>query len=466
MQLIMAHQQALILANSHHCILSFPKISPKVLVSHRSVSIPVYSAIKGRIQACLAAQTDQPVCRQFAEFPSDIWKHSNAFTSVASRIFDFDQTYGNKIQELKDKVKNMLTAPTKEPEEKASLINSLCRMHGYKMSCDVFNKFKEGDGELKKCLTNDAKGMLSLYEASHLRIHGEDILDEALAFTKAHLKSLAEKSSPHLKSQIIKSLKMPSHKRIPREEAVEYISFYEEEESRDETLLLFSCSQSWILTGWWNDTNLASKLPYIRDRIVEDYVWGVGTYFEPCHSHARVIWTKVVMLTSVIDDTYDAYPYDNLEELQLLTGAIQRWDNSALDKLPDYMKTVYGGLLKLFDDVNNELPEKERSYRLSYTKDTFEQKRGHAASGVETYMKVYGVCRKEAIEKINLVLENAWKDINEECLKPTPISQQLLLTIVNATRAAELFYKDGDGYTFPQYLKDHITQLFVEPIPI
>ncbi|KAL5779111.1 hypothetical protein ACOSQ2_009848 [Xanthoceras sorbifolium] len=600
-------EQALVVAKSQqYCILSFPKFAPQVLWGRRSsVSFPIiYSKIRGRFKACLASKTNQKVERQLAGFPSDIWKDSNAFTSVASRICDFDQTYGNQIQELKDKVKEMLTAPTNDPREKVYLINSLYRlgisyhfeddidqqlsrifekqlnyiddheydlyttallfrvfrMNGYKMSCDVFNKFKEGDGKFKKYLTNDARGMLSLYEASYLRINGEDILDEALAFTKAHLNSLCEKSSPHLKTKIIKALKMPLNKRIPRQEAVEYISVYEEEESRDETLLLFAkldfnrvqlLHQQEIshLISWWKDTNLVSDLPYIRDRIVEDYVWGIGTYFEPCHSRARVIWTKIVMLLSVMDDTYDAYTYENIEELQLFTDAIERWDTSALDQMPDYLKTVYSALLNLFDDINVELTEEERSYRVSYTKDTvkemmrsyhvqeewfnqnyvppfdeyldaavvsagcfsitaltflgmgemvgidafewistrpkiiragyiiirllndvighqFEQKRGHVVSGVESYMNQYGVSRKEAIEKINIVIEMAWKDINEECLKPTAISLQLLLTVINGVRAAEFFYKDGDGYTFPQYLKDHITQLFVDPIPI
>jgi hypothetical protein len=33
--------------------------------------------------------------------------------------------------------------------------------------------------------------MLSLYEATHLRVHGEAILDEALVFTATHLESIA-----------------------------------------------------------------------------------------------------------------------------------------------------------------------------------------------------------------------------------------------------------------------------------
>ncbi|KAH7568073.1 hypothetical protein JRO89_XS07G0228200 [Xanthoceras sorbifolium] len=349
-------EQALVVAKSQqYCILSFPKFAPQVLWGRRSsVSFPIiYSKIRGRFKACLASKTNQKVERQLAVFPSDIWKDSNAFTSVASRICDFDQTYGNQIQELKDKVKEMLTAPTNDPREKVCLINSLYRlgisyhfeddidqqlsrifetqlnyiddheydlyttallfrvfrMNGYKMSCDVFNKFKEGDGKFKKYLTNDARGMLSLYEASYLRINGEDILDEALAFTKAHLNSLCEKSSPHLKTKIIKALKMPLNKRIPRQEAVEYISVYEEEESRDETLLLFA------------------KLDFNRVQLLHQ------------------------------------------QEISHLI----RWDTSALDQLPDYLKTVYSALLNLFDDINVELTEEERSYRVSYTKDTVKE---------------------------------------------------------------------------------------------
>ncbi|KAF2315798.1 hypothetical protein GH714_040336 [Hevea brasiliensis] len=64
------------------------------------------------------------------------------------------------------------------------------RKQGYNMSCDVFNKFKDSQGNVKDSLVNDHRGMLSMYEAMHLRVHGEDILDEALAFTTAHLEPL------------------------------------------------------------------------------------------------------------------------------------------------------------------------------------------------------------------------------------------------------------------------------------
>lgn len=66
-----------------------------------------------------------------------------------------------------------------------------------------------------------------------------------------------------------------------------------------------------------------SKLPYARDRLVECYFWAVSAYYEPQNSHARIILTKTIMMTSVIDDTYDSY--GRVEELRIFTDAIERY---------------------------------------------------------------------------------------------------------------------------------------------
>ena len=104
----------------------------------------------------------------------------------------------------------------------------------------MFDKFTNNDGKFKKSLIDDVRGMLSLYEAAYLRVKGESILDEALAFTKANLKSLALKSSPRLEKQIMNALDQPLHKCPPRLAARNYISIYDEEESRNEALLKFA----------------------------------------------------------------------------------------------------------------------------------------------------------------------------------------------------------------------------------
>ncbi|KAL5765295.1 hypothetical protein ACOSQ2_017889 [Xanthoceras sorbifolium] len=621
---MMAHQ-AFLPPNSQQCIFllqskaKFLPLNSVLKFPETTASFTHYKSV-GQGRGRLQATTHEHVSRPLADFPSTVWKDSDIsfFASAGSRISEFDRKYGRQVEELKNKVKEMLFAPTHDSAEKISLINSLFRLgvsyhfeaeieeqldhisesqpnfadnndydlytiallfrvfreRGYKISCGVFDKFIDDDGKFKETLTKDAKGMLSLYDAAHLRVHGEDILEEALAFTKAHLKTYSSaasedrsSSTSHLAKQIMKALEMPLHKGIPRLEALQYmISFCGEEvgEKNDQTssLLLFAKldfnrvqllhqQELYHLTRWWKDLNLVSELSYARDRIMEIYFWIVAVYFEPCFARARTIFTKTMKLSSLVDDTYDAY--GTIEELRCFTDAIQRWDTSALDELPNYMKILYSALLNLFEEMNSEVTKEGRSYSVSQTKEMmkemvsayhleaewfnqnyvppfdeyldnaivsagcysltaatfvgmgemagidafnwlqgrpkivkdsyivgriiddiitheFEQKRGHVASAVECYMKHYGISKDESVEKLRLMVEDTWKDMNEECysIKTAPVlSMRLFLPIVNIARLTEVTYKDVDyGYTNPQYLKDYITQLFIDPVPI
>lgn len=74
---------------------------------------------------------------------------------------------------------------------------------------------------------------------------------------------------------------------------------------------------------WWKNWNFTEKLSYARDRVVECYFWALGLYFEPKYSRARVMATKTVAMTSIMDDTYDAY--GTPEELELFTKAVERY---------------------------------------------------------------------------------------------------------------------------------------------
>lgn len=89
-------------------------------------------------------------------------------------------------------------------------------------------------------LTKNAKGMLSLYEAAHLRTTRDYIMDEALSFTTRHLESLAGQASPQLSRLIHSALGLSQHWNMEILVAMEYIAFYEQEEDHDETLLKFS----------------------------------------------------------------------------------------------------------------------------------------------------------------------------------------------------------------------------------
>lgn len=106
---------------------------------------------------------------------------------------------------------------------------------------EIFNKYKDNDGQFSEAITRDPEGLLSLYEAAHLRTHGEVVLDDALDFTTSHLKTIAKSfDSGSLAKQVKRALEQPLHKGIQRIENKHFILFYEESPSRNDVLLKFA----------------------------------------------------------------------------------------------------------------------------------------------------------------------------------------------------------------------------------
>ncbi|GAB4827215.1 hypothetical protein Ancab_034104 [Ancistrocladus abbreviatus] len=176
---------------------------------------------------------------------------------------------------------------------------------------DVFNKFKGSDGKLKEELRSNIKGIMSLYEAAHLRIHGEETLEEALVFTTHHPKEMVEhaatnKLSAHLIKQAVHALEQPLHTGIPRVETRHFISFYEKDEDRDEILLRFA------------------KIDYSMVQILHQ------------------------------------------QELSHFC----KWDISAIDKLPaDFLKLVFRFVINVYDEIEKEMSKDGRPHAASYTKE-------------------------------------------------------------------------------------------------
>lgn len=83
--------------------------------------------------------------------------------------------------------------------------------------------------------------MLSLYEAAHMAGHGEDILEDALAFTTTYLQSLdTKKFSPFFSAQVSQALRHPIQKAFPRLYTRHYLPIYELDPSYSEALVTFS----------------------------------------------------------------------------------------------------------------------------------------------------------------------------------------------------------------------------------
>ncbi|XBI87144.1 hypothetical protein VPH35_025276 [Triticum aestivum] len=226
----------------------------------------------------------------------------------------------------------------------------LLRENGHWVSPDVFNKYKGEDGSFRKDITNDPKGILCLYNATHLLIHGEPKLEEVMCFARQHLVSVNGK---HFQG------------RCKREEALQYISEYEEEEGHNQILLELAKLDFNLLqhvhlkelkdiTEWRKHFSGFIDLSFIRDRLVESYTWAYVLYYEKGFELQRSITTKMIVLITTLDDTYDIRA--TIEECRKLHEAIQRWDKIRVSLLPEYLKKLYIELLRTFENIEVEMP--------------------------------------------------------------------------------------------------------------
>ncbi|XP_039016299.1 terpene synthase 10-like [Hibiscus syriacus] len=236
----------------------------------------------------------------------------------------------------------------------------LLRQHGYNVTQEAFSGFQDEIGNFNASLCEDCKGLLSFYEASYLSVEGEDILDTAKDFAteQLHRHLQQNKIEEHLRMLVEHALELPLQWRVSRLEARWFIDLYQKTEKRDPMLLELAKLDFNIVqavhqddlryaSSWWNDTGLGEKLSFARDRLMENFLWTVGVIFDPQFGNIRRTSTKVNALITTIDDVYDVY--GTLDELEIFTQAVERWDINAMELLPEYMKICF---LALFNSIN------------------------------------------------------------------------------------------------------------------
>uniref|UniRef100_A0A6N2LI54 Isoprene synthase, chloroplastic n=1 Tax=Salix viminalis TaxID=40686 RepID=A0A6N2LI54_SALVM len=224
----------------------------------------------------------------------------------------------------------------------------------------VFSQFKDENGSFRAWLHDDVKGMLYLYEASHLLVEGESILDDARDFTAKNLEEYLFRISFKIGEPC---LELPLAWRMLRLEAHWFINVYETKTDMEPILLELAKLDFNMVQAihqedlkhsarWWKSIGLGEKLDFARDRPMENFLWTVGFIFEPQFSNCRRMLAKVNSLLTTIDDVYDVY--GTLDELQLFTDAIVRWDLNFMDQLPHYMNYCTFGYEMAYDILKDQ----------------------------------------------------------------------------------------------------------------
>ncbi|KAL6315652.1 hypothetical protein AAG906_004823 [Vitis piasezkii] len=290
-----------------------------------------------------------------------------------------------------------------------------------------------------------------------------------------------------LAAQVTHALYRPIRKGLERLGARPYISIYQDEASHSKALLKLAKL----------DFNLLQSL-----------------YKKELSNISRRIQTKILALITIIDDMFDAY--GTLEELELFTEAIGRWDINNIYQLPEYMKPCYQAVLDAYKEIE-QMENKRRSCCVHYAKEAVrvsESVRAYFNEAkwlhedyvptIEEYLSVAQVTsevtlftvicfvgmgrmatkevfewvwndpkivgasskimrlmddmashKQHAYQELNKQVENAWKDVNQGCLRPPAIPMPLLTRVLNFARTEDFMYKGRDDrFTNVDVMKD------------
>ncbi|EYU43517.1 hypothetical protein MIMGU_mgv1a020175mg, partial [Erythranthe guttata] len=448
----------------------------------------------------------------------------------------------------------------------AALGFRLLRQHGFSVSQDVFNSFKNESGDSFKASLGDninTEGLLQLYEASFLMRRGESTLEVAREFAANLLRKKLDRVDDEdvlLLMAVRHALELPIHWRVQRPNARWFIKqFYAKKPDMNPTMLELAKLDFNIvqakhqkelkhLSSWWEETGLAKILPFARDRLIENYLWTIGGLFEPQYGYSRIMATKVNVFITIIDDIFDVY--GTLEELEIFNDVIQRWDIEGIDKLPHYMQMCFLALNNFVDELSYNVLKQQRFLVIPHLRKSWadlcmaylleakwyskgytptleeyinnawisisapvilshafflvtnpinkeavrslyeyhnivrfsamilrlandlgtspdEMKRGDVPKSIECYMNESGVGREEAEEYVRCLINETWKEMNEELrvITDSPLFERdFVRSAVDLGRMAQYMYQHGDGHgiQFPQ-MKERIISLLFEP---
>ncbi|KAG2291424.1 hypothetical protein Bca52824_038093 [Brassica carinata] len=426
-------------------------------------------------------------------------------------IYDTLKESFTKIEEMMDNEEDLYTV---------SIHFWVFRTYSHHISSDVFTRFKESNGDFKETLKEDPR---------------DYILNEALSFTSSHLESLVAGGTcpPHLSMHIQNALYLSQRWNMEMLVGVKYISFYEQEEDHDKMLLRFAkisfkllqlqyIQDLKILTKWYKEVDIASKLPpYFRHIIIESHFLIQAVFSDPQLLRARIMLTQYYTILTIIDDTFDRYACT---------------PDHAMDNEPEYMKAVLNFILDTLEDFEKELwsEGKTNQSRIIYiyiyiflqfkaaVKAYFEHakwahaahlpsfeeymevaeveigvyvillksrprlvksisvrgrlmnditgfeddmSRGQITNAVNCYMKQYGVTKQDALRELHKMVADTDNITNEELLTTAGVSSLVLKTVMGLAQSITVCYNGCEGYTRPEgKIKEYMTSMYVDQI--
>ncbi|CAA0806721.1 1-8-cineole synthase 1- chloroplastic [Striga hermonthica] len=451
-----------------------------------------------------------------------------------------DERYLKRASELIEDVKMMLDDETMEDVGKLELIDDLERLgisyhfedkinEVLKQIHEVFDRFKNENGEFKTNVGDDAKGLLQLYKASFLLMRGEDTLELAIKFSTKYLKKKIENEGidqgifmdKHLSILVRKALELPLHWRVQRPNTRWFINSYEIKPDMNPIVLElakldFNIVQATHqrelkrLSRWWEQTRLTQKMPFARDRLVECYFWatsGISIVFRWDIEAIGELPDYMQICFLALDNFVDEAAYNIFKEKGFLALPHLRkswadlcrtylqeatWHSMGYKpKLQEYINNawisisgpvilthayffvtypIHNEAIQSLYDYHNIVRCSSMILRLANDLGTSsdEMKRGDVPKAIQCYMNETGASVDEAQAYIRFLIHEAWKEMNEErVLANCGFQKEFVNAAIELGRMAQYMYQYGDGHGmhFPQ-MKYRIPSLLFEPMKL
>ncbi|KAI5070149.1 hypothetical protein GOP47_0014492 [Adiantum capillus-veneris] len=260
----------------------------------------------------------------------------------------------------------------------------LLRLHGYKVSPDVFNQFKNEEefycfeGQTSQAVT----GMHNLHRASQVMFPNETILEEVYKFTHSFLVEKQKEDKIHdkwviskgVKGEVAYLLNHPWCQSLQRIETRDFIEHYGVDDAwiakslykmphinnevylklakLDYNFCQFLHQKDLAQVLMWNEECKFNELKFARQKPIECFFSVAATLFEPEYCYARIVWAKCSVLVTLIDDFYDVQ--GSLCDLEKFLHAIERWDPVEAKNFSEDMKILYFGLYNTMNTICQE----------------------------------------------------------------------------------------------------------------
>ncbi|KAF2284333.1 hypothetical protein GH714_020588 [Hevea brasiliensis] len=378
------------------------------------------------------------IVRRSANYQPSIWDYDFVQSLKTEYV---GEVCTKRINKLKEEVRLMLKQAV-NPLDQLQLIDTLQRL-------GLAYHFED---EIKRILmsiyTHDS------YENTRMR---EDLYATALEFR------LLRQQGYKIPQEIFNSFRdeMGNFKMCLSEDWEGMLSLYEASFLSEEGESILQFARDFTTTSL---KKFGEKLSFARDRIVENFLWTIGETFEPQFSYCRRMSTKVNSLLTIIDDIYDVY--GTLDELELFTDAVQRWDVNAIEQLPDYMKLCFLSLYNTINEIAFDVLKEQEFHIIPYLKKADELKRGDVPKSIQCYMHETGASEAKARDHIRFLISETWNKMNKERVADSPFSETFIGVVINLARMAQCMYQYGDGHGIGNHeTKDHVLSLLVQPIP-